>query len=68
MKRRSFLATVAAVFMAPLVAAMKPEPRDSISIRFIRQWDRLKDTPARMDVLFGWATVRPEYASRLSEA
>lgn len=39
---------------------------DGISMRIVRQYDINTDKfPCRIDVLYGWKTVRPEYACRV---
>jgi hypothetical protein len=39
---------------------------DGISIRIVRQYDINNDTfPCRIDVLYGWKTIRPEWACRI---
>ena len=40
---------------------------DGISLRVVRDYDIINDKlPCRMDVLFGYKTIRPEWACRLS--
>lgn len=40
---------------------------DGISLRLVRDYDVVNDKlPCRLDVLFGWKTLRPEWACRLS--
>jgi hypothetical protein len=39
---------------------------DGISLRIVRQYDISNDKfPCRIDVLYGWATTRPEFACRV---
>jgi hypothetical protein len=39
---------------------------DGISLRIVRKYDILNDKfPCRMDVLFGYKTIRPEWACRV---
>jgi hypothetical protein len=43
------------------------ETYDGISMRIVRAYDILNDQfPCRVDVLGGWATLRPELASRIA--
>ena len=43
------------------------EVYDGISLRIVRKYDIVNDKfPCRMDVLFGYKTIRPEWACRLS--
>ena len=43
--------------------------RESMSIRFVKEWNVDVDfQPARIDVLYGVATIRPEFAVRLADA
>lgn len=45
------------------------EVYDGISARIIRQYDINNDNlPCRMDVLYGWTTIRPELACRILAA
>ena len=38
-----------------------------ISIRFVKAYDIFTDnSPARLDILYGWATIRPELAVRIA--
>jgi hypothetical protein len=37
-------------------------PPEGLSIRMVRQFDAASEFPVRMDVLYGWATLRPELA------
>ncbi len=42
------------------------EVYDGISLRVVRNYDIVNDKfPCRIDVLFGWKTIRPEWACRL---
>jgi len=42
------------------------EVYDGISLRIVRQYDIVNDKfPCRIDVLYGWKTVRPEFACRV---
>lgn len=42
------------------------EVYDGISLRIARQWDIVNDKfPCRIDVLFGYKTIRPEWACRV---
>ena len=47
-------------------AARKADKRTGISVRCVRQYSIATDQfPCRLDVLFGWACLRPELAVRL---
>ena len=64
MTRRQFFA----VALAPVVAAVvRPMPLSpGLSMRVVRAYDPALDGyPTRVDVLYGWATVRPELAARI---
>jgi hypothetical protein len=38
-----------------------------VSVRFIKDYDIMSDqSPARLDVLYGWAALRPEMAVRVA--
>lgn len=42
------------------------EVMDGLSIRMVRQYDINNDNfPTRLDILYGWATLRPEWACRV---
>lgn len=48
-------------------AARMSDDQLGISIRMVRQYDIFTDQwPCRLDVLLGWATLRPELASRIA--
>jgi hypothetical protein len=47
-------------------AAVASDKESGISIRVIRQYDIANDKfPCRLDVLYGWKAVRPEWACRI---
>lgn len=49
------------------MASRKHDPQSGISIRCVRQYDINNDLfPCRLDVLYGWATLRPELACRIA--
>lgn len=49
------------------MAARKSDPNSGISLRVVRQYDINNDLfPCRIDVLYGWATLRPELACRVA--
>jgi hypothetical protein len=38
-----------------------------VSVRFVKDYDIMSDqSPARLDVLYGWAAIRPEMAVRVA--
>ena len=40
---------------------------DGLSIRLVRQYDINSDQlPCRLDVLYGWSTIYPELATRVT--
>ena len=48
-------------------ASRKADPDLGISIRCVRQYEARTDLfPCRLDVLYGWKTVRPELACRIT--
>ncbi len=48
------------------MAARKSDPQTGISIRMVRQYSITTDQfPCRLDVLYGWAPLYPEWACRL---
>lgn len=68
MNRRQFLKTLAAVPLAPLVMQQAPGLRfhpDAFSM--VMQPPAPYAFPARYDVLYGFGTVRPDFAVRLLE-
>lgn len=46
---------------------LRSQEMDGLSMRFVRQFDGVAH-PYRMDVLYGYAVVRPELACRLVSA
>lgn len=71
MNRRAFFARalggVAAAVAIPFLP--KPAPLPSVSLRFIKTFDAAAFAyPCRFDVLYGFATVRPELACRVEGA
>lgn len=47
-------------------SAVANDPESGLSIRIIRDYDINSDTfPCRLDVLYGWAAMRPEWSCRL---
>ena len=47
-------------------AARATDPESGLSIRIVRQYDINSDTiPCRLDLLYGWAALRPEWACRV---
>jgi hypothetical protein len=48
------------------MAARKSDPQTGLSIRMIRAYDITTDRfPCRLDILYGWAALYPEWACRL---
>lgn len=48
------------------MAGQKSDPQTGLSIRMIRQYAISTDTfPCRLDILYGWKTIRPELACRV---
>jgi hypothetical protein len=48
------------------LAARKSDPQTGLSIRMIRAYDITTDRfPCRLDILYGWAALYPEWACRL---
>jgi hypothetical protein len=66
--RRGFLACLLAAPVAAAVALRAkpaPAPSDGTSIRFIRTFDlQTGGMPCRMDVFYGFGTVRPDFVYR----
>ena len=49
------------------MASRKSDPQTGVSMRCVRQYDINNDLfPCRIDVLYGWATLRPELACRIA--
>lgn len=49
------------------MAARASDPDSGVSIRIVRQYDVVNDKfPCRLDVLYGWAALRPEMACRIA--
>jgi hypothetical protein len=49
------------------MAARKSDPETGVSMRLVRAYDINNDLfPCRIDVLYGWATLRPELACRIA--
>lgn len=47
-------------------AAVASDPESGVSLRIVRQYDINEDRmPCRVDVLYGWKAVRPEWACRI---
>jgi hypothetical protein len=47
-------------------AAVASDPDSGLSIRIVRAYDISADSfPCRLDILYGWAAVRPEWACRI---
>jgi len=47
-------------------AAVASDPESGLSIRIVRAYDIAADSfPCRLDVLYGWKAVRPEWACRV---
>lgn len=47
-------------------AARATDPESGLSIRIVRQYDINSDTiPCRLDILYGWAALRQEWACRV---
>lgn len=47
-------------------AAQASDPETGLAIRIVRAYDINSDTfPCRLDILYGWAAMRPEWASRI---
>jgi hypothetical protein len=70
--RREFFkrtaAAGAAVALAPLMP-LCPAPKPlAVSMRFVRSFDVTTRLPARMDVLYGVAAIRPNYDVRVLNA
>jgi hypothetical protein len=48
------------------MAARASDPESGLSVRIVKAYDINNDTfPCRIDVLYGWKTIRPELACRL---
>lgn len=51
----------------PDMAARASDKQSGLSVRIIRQYDINTDMwPCRLDILYGWAVLRPEMACRIS--
>ncbi len=62
--RRGFLKAIGAGVLGMALALKAPEVKEeSIEERFIRQWNE-QSKVARIDVLYGYANLKPEYAAR----
>lgn len=47
-------------------AAVANDPESGLSIRIVRDYDISSDTfPCRLDILYGWAAMRPEWSCRV---
>ena len=47
-------------------AATASDPESGLSLRIVRNYDINSDTfPCRLDILYGWAALRPEWACRI---
>lgn len=47
-------------------SSVASDPESGLSIRIVRAYDINSDTfPCRMDILYGWAAMRPEWSCRL---
>ena len=47
-------------------AAVASDPESGVSLRIVRAYDISEDRfPCRIDVLYGWKAVRPEWACRI---
>lgn len=47
-------------------AAVASDPESGLSLRIVRAYDISNDTfPCRLDILYGWKAVRPEWACRI---
>jgi len=48
------------------MAARVSDPKSGLSIRMVRAYDIVSDLwPCRLDILYGWKTVYPEFAARI---
>jgi hypothetical protein len=48
-------------------AAVASDPESGLSLRIVRAYDISNDTfPCRLDILYGWKAVRPEWACRIA--
>ena len=71
MNRWAFLARLlgtvaAAALVRPALEELAPAPAPGIAVRFIRDYEIVAaQTPVRLDVLYGVATVRPALACRV---
>ena len=68
MNRRSFLQTLAAVVVAPLVATAAPKAVPSVAQRLVFHRDAFASVMEplwRVDVIYGWADLRPQLACRV---
>ena len=65
--RDAFVLATADLIMPKGVDFSARETYDGISLRIIRDYDINNDNlPCRIDVLYGWKTVRPELACRIT--
>jgi len=47
-------------------AAIASDPESGLSVRIVRAYDISADSfPCRLDILYGWAAVRPEWSCRI---
>ena len=68
MNRRSFLQTLTAVFVAPLLVAAAPPVTPRLMFHkdaFAFMAADLRMPTTRMDILYGWSTVRPGLVCRV---
>lgn len=68
MKRRNFIASLVAVAVAPkafLSARSQQFHGDGVSFKVIRSVDANGKMANRIDVLYGFKTIRPELATRI---
>lgn len=67
MNRRGFLGTIAAALLAPFLPAAKPVLAfDSRAFAMAMPFEQLAGV-TRLDLIYGFATVRPDIAVRLLE-
>jgi hypothetical protein len=73
--RRGFLKIVGASVLGLSLAIrtaerkidLRPSYEPGISMRFVQRWDVATPEISRIDVLYGWGVIQPEFAVRLTD-
>lgn len=65
--RRQFLKLIAASVAVAVLPVPPPAPRARISMRFVQHYTFQSHAPVKIDVIYGYALMRPDLAVRLSD-